>query len=98
MRKGTALTVHITIEDDDDRPERMVRDPDRYFADARRRRWLAWAAVYLAGVVVWLVLDTPANPGSTAQGIAAAVPVASQVAPDSTLFIHDRHSRPRSHR
>jgi hypothetical protein len=31
------LTVHITIEDDDDRPERMVRDPDRYFADARRR-------------------------------------------------------------
>jgi len=37
VRKGTALTVHITIEDDDDRPERMVRDPDRYFADARRR-------------------------------------------------------------
>jgi hypothetical protein len=29
--------VHITIEDRDDRPERMVRDPDRYFADARRR-------------------------------------------------------------
>jgi len=28
---------HITIEDHDDRPERMVRDPDRYFADARRR-------------------------------------------------------------
>jgi len=37
VRKGTALAVHITIEDDDDRPERMVRDPDRYFADARRR-------------------------------------------------------------
>jgi len=37
VRKGTPLTVHITIEDDDDRPERMVRDPDRYFADARRR-------------------------------------------------------------
>ena len=37
VRKGTALTVHITIEDNDDRPERMVRDPDRYFADARRR-------------------------------------------------------------
>jgi hypothetical protein len=31
------VTVHITIEDHDDRPERMVRDPDRYFADARRR-------------------------------------------------------------
>jgi hypothetical protein len=31
------LTVHITIEDYDDRPERMVRDPDRYFADARER-------------------------------------------------------------
>jgi hypothetical protein len=31
------VAVHITIEDHDDRPERMVRDPDRYFADARRR-------------------------------------------------------------
>lgn len=31
------MAVHITIEDRDDRPERMVRDPDRYFADARRR-------------------------------------------------------------
>jgi hypothetical protein len=31
------VAVHITIEDRDDRPERMVRDPDRYFADARRR-------------------------------------------------------------
>jgi uncharacterized protein YggE len=37
MRKGTKVTAHITIEDHDDRPERMVRDPDRYFADARRR-------------------------------------------------------------
>ena len=31
------MAVHITIEDHDDRPERMVRDPDRYFADARQR-------------------------------------------------------------
>ena len=31
------MAVHITIEDHDDRPERMVRDPDRYFAEARRR-------------------------------------------------------------
>jgi hypothetical protein len=31
------VAVHITIEDHDDRPERMVRDPDRYFAEARRR-------------------------------------------------------------
>jgi hypothetical protein len=31
------VPTHITIEDRDDRPERMVRDPDRYFADARRR-------------------------------------------------------------
>ncbi len=31
------MTVHITIEDHDDRAERMVRDPDRYFADARQR-------------------------------------------------------------
>lgn len=30
------MAAHITIDDDDDRPERMVRDPDRYFADARR--------------------------------------------------------------
>lgn len=31
------MTVHITIEDHDDRPEQMVRDPERYFADARHR-------------------------------------------------------------
>ncbi len=31
------MAVHITVEDHDDRPERMVRDPDRYFAEARRR-------------------------------------------------------------
>jgi hypothetical protein len=31
------MAVHITIEDRDDRPARMVRDPDRYFADARQR-------------------------------------------------------------
>jgi hypothetical protein len=35
--KAPDVAVHITIEDRDDRPERMVRDPDRYFADARRR-------------------------------------------------------------
>jgi hypothetical protein len=37
MRKAANVAVHITIEDRDDRPERMVRDPDRYFADARLR-------------------------------------------------------------
>ena len=37
MGKATNVTVHITIEDHDDRPERMVRDPDRYFAEARQR-------------------------------------------------------------
>jgi len=31
------MAAHITIEDHDDRPERMLRDPDRYFADARER-------------------------------------------------------------
>ena len=31
------MAAHITIEDDDDRPERMVRDPDGYFAAARER-------------------------------------------------------------
>jgi uncharacterized protein YggE len=35
--KAADVTVHITIEDHDDRPEQMVRDPDRYFADARHR-------------------------------------------------------------
>jgi hypothetical protein len=35
--KASDVAVHITIEDHDDRPERMVRDPDRYFAEARRR-------------------------------------------------------------
>jgi hypothetical protein len=34
--KETKVTAHITIEDHDDRPQRMMRDPDRYFADARR--------------------------------------------------------------
>ena len=31
------MTAHIIIEDDDDRPEQMVRDPDHYFAEARQR-------------------------------------------------------------
>ena len=31
------MVAHILIEDHDDRPERMLRDPDRYFADARKR-------------------------------------------------------------
>jgi hypothetical protein len=37
VTKGTQVAPHITIDDDDDRPERMVRDPDRYFADARQQ-------------------------------------------------------------
>jgi hypothetical protein len=37
VRKGTKVASHITIEDHDDRPQRMVRDPDRYFAEARQR-------------------------------------------------------------
>ncbi|HEY9241570.1 MAG TPA: hypothetical protein VIP48_06290 [Streptosporangiaceae bacterium] len=37
MAKGAEMAAHITIEDDDDRPERMVRDPDAYFAAARQR-------------------------------------------------------------
>jgi len=35
--KAANVAAHITIEDRDDRPERMARDPDRYFADARQR-------------------------------------------------------------
>jgi hypothetical protein len=37
VEDGPKVTEHITIEDSDDRPQRMVADPDRYFADARRR-------------------------------------------------------------
>ena len=37
VTRGTNVTDHITIDDNDDRPERMARDPDRYFADARQR-------------------------------------------------------------
>jgi hypothetical protein len=37
------MAAHITIEDDDDRPDRMVRDPDGYFADARERAELELA-------------------------------------------------------
>ena len=43
------MPVHITIEDNDDRPERMTRDPDRYFADARQR-----AVHELMGQAGWL--------------------------------------------
>jgi hypothetical protein len=48
------VAPHMTIEDHDDRPERMVRDPDHYFAEARRRaaaeimrhaRWLFASAL-----------------------------------------------------
>jgi hypothetical protein len=31
------MAAQITVEDNDDRPERMLRDPDRYFAEARLR-------------------------------------------------------------
>lgn len=36
-RKEVAVPAHILIEDSDDRPQQMTRDPDRYFADARQR-------------------------------------------------------------
>jgi hypothetical protein len=31
------MADHLVVQDLDDRPERMVRDPERYFAEARRR-------------------------------------------------------------
>jgi hypothetical protein len=37
VRKGTQTAGHIIVDDHDDRPERMIRDPDRYFAEARMR-------------------------------------------------------------
>ena len=37
VRKGAKVPTRITVEDHDDRPERMVSDPDHYFAEARER-------------------------------------------------------------
>jgi hypothetical protein len=31
------MADNIVVQDSDDRPERMVRDPKGYFAEARRR-------------------------------------------------------------
>jgi hypothetical protein len=36
-RKEVAVPTHIIIDDRDDRPEQMTRDPDGYFARARQR-------------------------------------------------------------
>jgi DNA uptake protein ComE-like DNA-binding protein len=44
---------------------------------ARRRLWLAWSAVYAAMMVVALVLDGPANPGDTAESVAAIMLIAA---------------------
>lgn len=31
------MADNLVVQDSDDRPERMVRDPEGYFAEARRR-------------------------------------------------------------
>jgi hypothetical protein len=36
-RQGARMSDNIVVQDSDDRPERMVRDPEGYFAEARRR-------------------------------------------------------------
>ena len=46
---------------------------------ARRRQWLAWAGVYLAAIVGWLVLDAPDHPSSTAMGVSAALGLAAWI-------------------
>ena len=38
---------------------------------ARRARWLAWTAVYIVGLVVWILLDAPAHASGTRLGVAA---------------------------
>lgn len=38
---------------------------------SRRRRWLAWAAVYAGLLVLWGFMDAPANPSSLRLGIGA---------------------------
>ncbi len=40
---------------------------------AKRINWTVWAAIYAAALVTGLVLDTPAHPSSSAEGIAAAL-------------------------
>ncbi len=40
---------------------------------ARRRRWLAWAGVYLATLAGWLMLSAPEHPSDTAQGVGAVL-------------------------
>jgi hypothetical protein len=37
MAKEVTVPAHIIIEDRDDRPAQMTRDPDGYFARARQR-------------------------------------------------------------
>jgi DNA uptake protein ComE-like DNA-binding protein len=38
---------------------------------ARRARWLAWTAVYVIGLVVWILMESPAHPDSTRLGVGA---------------------------
>ena len=40
---------------------------------ARRRRWLAWAGVYLATLAGWLVLSAPEHTSGTADGVGAVL-------------------------
>ena len=40
---------------------------------ARRPQWLAWAGVYAATLAGYAILDNPAHPSSTAQGLAAGL-------------------------
>jgi hypothetical protein len=35
--EGVHMADHIVVQDSDDRPERMLRDPKGYFAEARKR-------------------------------------------------------------
>jgi Helix-hairpin-helix motif len=46
---------------------------------ARRAVWLAWAAVYLAAFVAFVVISSPAKTNSTAEGIAVAVGMAAWI-------------------
>ena len=40
---------------------------------ARRVQWLVWAGVYAATLAVYVALDTPSHPGSTAEGVGAGL-------------------------
>src|SRR5262245_37669642 len=53
---------------------------------AKRVTWIAWAAVYLALMIALFVLDTPAHPSNSAEGIAAGLGVLTWIGGGAHAF------------